>query len=157
MNREQITDLAGPESIWWNGNRPTPEDLNRLGDTSMQALLGIAVTEVGDDYLKARMPVDTRTHQPWGRLHGGASIALAETLGSLGAGHTVDREAFVAVGMEINGNHIRPVHSGWVIGTAWPESRGRTTQIWSIRIADENDKLVCISRFTAAIIPLDRK
>lgn len=157
MNREHVARLLGTEPIWWNGKKPTPEALNRLGDDSMQAVLGIEVTEVGEDYLKGRMPVDTRTHQPWGRLHGGASIALAETLGSLGAGHTVDREEFVAVGMEINGNHIRPVHSGWVIGTAWPESRGRTTQIWSIRIADENNKLVCISRFTAAIIPLDRK
>lgn len=131
--------------------------MNRIGANSMQALLGIEVIEVGDDFLTARMPVNARTHQPWGRLHGGASIALAETLGSLGAAYTVDRENFAAVGMEINGNHVRPVHSGFVFGTARPESRGRTTQIWSIRITDEADKLVCISRFTAAIIPLESK
>lgn len=144
-------------SIWWQGIRPQPDVLNRIGAKTMQAHLGIEITDVGDDWLAGRMPVDARTHQPFGRLHGGASIVLAETLGSLGAAHTVDREQFVAVGLEINGNHVRPVHAGWVTGTARPESRGRTTQIWSIRITDDNGKLVCISRFTAAIITLERK
>ena len=123
----------------------------------MQALLGIEVTAVGDDWLAGRMPVDIRTHQPWGRLHGGASLALAETLGSLGAAHVIDLDKCIAVGMEINANHIRPVHTGWVTGLARPESIGRSTQIWSIRITDENEKLVCISRFTVAVIPLERK
>jgi 1,4-dihydroxy-2-naphthoyl-CoA hydrolase len=122
----------------------------------MQGFLGIEVIEVTDHALIGRMPVDARTHQPWGRLHGGASVVLAETLGSLGASHTLDRQHFTAVGMEINANHVRPVHEGWVIATAHPETRGRTTQIWSIRISDEQGRLVCISRFTAAVISIDR-
>jgi 1,4-dihydroxy-2-naphthoyl-CoA hydrolase len=143
--------------IWWQAIRPRPEALNLLGASSMQSILGIEVTDVGDDWLAGRMPVDNRTHQPWGRLHGGASLTLAETLGSLGAAHTIDLERFIAVGMEINANHIRPAHTGWVTGTARPESIGRTTQIWSIRINNQNGKLVCISRFTVAVIPLERK
>lgn len=157
MNSAQVMTPTAPKSIWWQAVRPQPDALNLLGVSSMQALLGIEVTAVGDDWLAGRMPVDIRTHQPWGRLHGGASLALAETLGSLGAAHTVDVDKFIAVGMEINANHIRPAHTGWVTGTARPESIGRTTQIWSIRITDENKKLVCISRFTVAIIPLERK
>jgi len=145
------------QPIWWQAVRPQPDALNQLGAHSMQAILGIEVVAVGDDWLAGRMPVDARTHQPWGRLHGGASLALAETLGSLAAAHTVDLERFIAVGMEINANHIRPAHTGWVTGIARPESIGRTTQIWSIRITDENEKLVCISRFTVAVIPLERK
>jgi 1,4-dihydroxy-2-naphthoyl-CoA hydrolase len=157
MNPAYVNVGATPKSIWWKAVRPQPDALNLLGVNSMQALLGIEVMAVGDDWLAGRMPVDIRTHQPWGRLHGGASLALAETLGSLGAAHTVDLDKFIAVGMEINANHIRPAHTGWVTGTASPESIGRTTQIWSIRITDENEKLVCISRFTVAVIPLERK
>ena len=143
-------------SIWWQGIRPDADALNRLGADCMQGLLGIEVTDVADDALTGRMPVNSRTHQPWGRLHGGASIVLAETLGSLGAVHTLDQTRFMAVGMEINANHVRPVHEGWVIAVARPETRGRTTQIWSIRITDEQGRLVCISRFTAAVIGVDR-
>ena len=150
------TMTAAPASIWWQGARPQADALNRIGADTMQAFLGIEITEVTDDALIGRMPVEPRTHQPWGRLHGGASIVLAETLGSLGAVHTLDQEQFMAVGMEINANHIRPVREGWVIGTARPESRGRTTQIWSIRITDEQGRLVCISRFTAAVIAIER-
>jgi 1,4-dihydroxy-2-naphthoyl-CoA hydrolase len=157
VNASQVVDVTVPQSIWWQAINPNPDALNLLGVNSMQALLGIEVTAVGDDWLAGRMPVDVRTHQPWGRLHGGASLALAETLGSLAAAHTIDLERFIAVGMEINANHIRPAHTGWVTGTARPESIGRTTQIWSIRITDENEKLVCISRFTVAVIPLERK
>ncbi len=143
--------------IWWQGVRPDADALNRLGADCMQGFLGIEVTDVADDALTGRMPVNFRTHQPWGRLHGGASIVLAETLGSLGAVHTLDQTRFMAVGMEINANHVRPVHEGWVIAEARPETRGRTTQIWSIRINDEQGRLVCISRFTAAVIGIDRK
>ena len=103
------------------------------------------------------MPVDHRTHQPFGRLHGGASVALAETVGSVAAAHTLDPERFVAVGMEINANHVRPVRDGWVHATARAENIGRTTQIWSIRIEDEAGKLVCISRLTVAVIEVARK
>lgn len=150
------TTSHAPGSIWWQEVRPEPDALNRLGASCLQELLGIEVTEVSDDALTGRMPVDPRTHQPWGRLHGGASIVLAETLGSLGAVHTLDQSRFMAVGMEINANHVRPVHEGWVFGTARPETRGRTTQIWSIRITDEQGRLVCISRFTAAVIAIER-
>lgn len=122
----------------------------------MQGFLGIEIIDVTDDALTGRMPVDARTHQPWGRLHSGASVVLAETLGSIGAAQTLDPQHFTAVGMEINANHVRPVHEGWVIATARPESRGRTTQIWSIRITDEQGRLVCISRFTAAVIAINR-
>ena len=143
-------------SIWWQGVRPEPGALNRMSAKSLQAVLGIELTEVGDDFLSGRMPVDARTHQPWGRLHGGASVVLAETIATLGAVHTLDQDHFMAVGMEINANHLRPVREGWVTGTARPEARGRTTQVWSVRITDEDGRLVCISRFTAAVIPIER-
>lgn len=147
---------AQTSSIWWQGVRPEVDTLNRIGADTMQGFLGIEITDVADDALIGRMPVEPRTHQPWGRLHGGASIVLAETLGSLGAVHTLDQAHFMAVGMDINANHVRPVREGWVIGTARAETRGRTTQIWSIRITDEQDRLVCISRFTAAVIAIER-
>jgi 1,4-dihydroxy-2-naphthoyl-CoA hydrolase len=100
--------------------------------------------------------VDARTVQPHGRLHGGASVALAETVGSLAANLTLDPAKQIAVGLDINANHIRPVKQGLVIATARPEALGRTTQVWSIRIVDEQDRLVCISRLTMAIIPVER-
>ncbi len=123
----------------------------------MAGHIGIEFVDVGDDSLTARMPVDARTHQPFGRLHGGASVALAETVGSVAAANVVDATRFVAVGMEINANHIRPAYSGWVRATARPENLGRTTHVWSIRVEDEAGKLVCISRLTVAVIALDRK
>ena len=117
--------------------------------------LGIEFLETGDDYLKARMPVDHRTQQPMGLLHGGASVTLAETMGSVGAYLCVDPQKQICVGLEINANHIRGVSSGWVYGVARPMHIGKTTQVWEIKITDEQDKLVCISRITMAI--LDRK
>src|SRR5437899_10211336 len=99
--------------------------------------LGIEITEYGDDFLRARMPVDHRTHQPMGLLHGGASVALAESLGSIGAQLCVDPARYAVVGLEINANHIRGVTSGWVTGTARPLHRGRTTHVWEIRIEEE--------------------
>jgi 1,4-dihydroxy-2-naphthoyl-CoA hydrolase len=110
--------------------------------------LGIEFIELGEDYLKARMPVDERTRQPFGILHGGASVALAETLGSTGAGLVIDRTKQRCVGQEINANHVRSVASGWVIGTARPLHIGRRSQVWEIRITDEQERLVCISRIT---------
>lgn len=142
--------------IWWGGELPELSYLNNLSESGMPAHLGIEFTEVGTDYMTARMPVDHRTHQPFGRLHGGASVALAETVGSVAAGNCVDREASVAVGLEINANHVRPAFDGFVYGTARPENIGRTTQIWSIRITDEAGRLVCISRLTMAVIARDR-
>lgn len=129
--------------------------LDQLGERSRNSLvehLGIEFLEIGDDYLKARMPVDNRTKQPAGILHGGASVALAETLGSIAAGLCVDREKRRIVGLEINANHVRPVHDGWVTGIALPIHVGNSTQVWEIRIYDEQDKLVCISRLTVANI-----
>jgi 1,4-dihydroxy-2-naphthoyl-CoA hydrolase len=140
----------------WHEHAPEIEALTRLGDNALAAHLGIEFVAVGDNWLSARMPVDHRTHQPFGRLHGGASVALAETIASVGAGFTIDRSNYVAVGMEINANHIRPAKQGWVTGTATAESIGRTSQIWTIRIVDEADKLVCLSRITIAVIPIAR-
>lgn len=118
----------------------------------MMEHLGIVFTEVGDDYISAEMPVDHRHHQPYGLLHGGASVTLAETLGSVAAHLTVDTDKYKTVGLEINANHIRAVHSGTVTGTARPLHIGRTTQVWEIRIKNEQDKLTCVSRITMAVI-----
>ena len=115
--------------------------------------IGIAVTDIGDDYVRGTMPVDARTHQPYGLLHGGASVALAETLGSLGAMMCADAKTHLAVGLDINANHLRGVTDGIVTGTARPIHIGRTTQVWEIRIEDERLRLICIARLTVAIVP----
>lgn len=130
--------------------------LTAMGAASLPGHIGIEFVERGDDWLKARMPVDRRTHQPYGRLHGGASVALAETVASMAASLTVDPAQSAVVGMEINANHIRPVRDGFVYGVAKAEALGRTTQVWTIRITDEADKLVCLSRITMAVIPAPR-
>ena len=126
--------------------------ISERGKGTMIEHLGIELVEVGDDFLKCRMPVDRRTHQPAGLLHGGASVALAETMGSAAAFHCIDRERFYCVGQEINANHVRGVTGGWVYGVARPAHIGRTSHVWEIRITDERDKLVCISRITMAVI-----
>lgn len=114
--------------------------------------LGIEFLEAGDDSLTARMPVDARTCQPARVLHGGASVALAETLASWAATFVVDREKNYCVGLEINANHVRAATSGWVTGTARPVHLGRSTQVWEVRISDESQRLVCISRVTMAVL-----
>jgi 1,4-dihydroxy-2-naphthoyl-CoA hydrolase len=114
--------------------------------------LGIELIEVGADFLKARMPVDQRTRQPAGVLHGGASVALAETLASWAATFCVDPAQHHCVGIEINANHVRPAADGWVYGTARPVNLGRTIQVWEVRIVNADDKLVCISRVTMAVL-----
>lgn len=119
--------------------------------------LGIVITEIGDDYVAATMPVDERTLQPHGRLHGGASVVLAETVGSMAANFTLDPTQQIAVGLEINANHVRTVRGGMVHATARPEALGRTTQVWSIRIVDDEQRLICISRLTIAILSAERK
>lgn len=116
--------------------------------------LGIVITEVGPDFLRGTMPVDRRTVQPFGLLHGGASVLLAETLGSQASFLTVDPGQNRCVGLDINANHVRGVTSGQVVGTARPVHLGRTTQIWEIRIETEDGKLVCISRITMAVLPI---
>lgn len=143
--------------IWFSGKRPLIETLMKFYEGTLQGHLGMESVECGDDWLRVRMPVDHRTVQPFGRLHGGASVALAETAASMAATMCVDPEKWVVVGIEINANHVRPVRDGWVYATARPETMGRSIQVWSVRIEDEDGKLVCISRFTAAVIPLDSK
>jgi 1,4-dihydroxy-2-naphthoyl-CoA hydrolase len=133
----------------------TQATLDQLKDRSKNTLaehLGIDYLEIGDDYLKAKMPVDHRTKQPAGLLHGGASVVLAETLGSIAATLCVNIEKKMVVGLEVNANHIRPVSDGWVTGVAKPVHIGNSTQIWEIKIYNEQDKLICISRLTVAII-----
>ena len=123
-----------------------------LARTGLAGALGIELVELGPDRVVATMPVDDRTRQPFGLLHGGASIALAETVASFGAVTRIDRERFLAVGQEINANHLRGVRDGVVTATAVPVHVGRTSQVWSIEIADERGRLVCISRCTMAIV-----
>jgi len=130
----------------------TLEDLKERSRNTLMEHLGIEYLEIGEDYVKARMPVDGRTKQTAGILHGGASAALAETLGSIAAGMCVDREREMIVGLEINANHISRVKDGWVTGITRPIHVGKTTQIWEIRINDEQAKLVCISRLTVSNI-----
>jgi 1,4-dihydroxy-2-naphthoyl-CoA hydrolase len=132
------------------------DEINGWRETMVQ-WIGIKVVEVGDDFVRGTMPVDARTHQPYGLLHGGASVALAETLGSLGAMMCADAASEIAVGLDINANHVRGVTSGVVTGTARPLHIGRTTQVWEIRIEDERARLVCISRLTVAIVPKPAK
>jgi 1,4-dihydroxy-2-naphthoyl-CoA hydrolase len=127
------------------------DEVNEMSKHSAIGHLGIELTELGDDHLTGRMPVDRRTVQPFGILHGGASVLLAETLVSAAATFVVE-PGKACVGMEINANHLRPVTSGWVTGTARPISLGRRSQVWEVRIVDDNDKLVCISRCTMAVI-----
>ena len=127
--------------------------LNALNDGTAAAALGIRIVEVGDDYIRATMPVDARTRQPFGLLHGGASVLLAETLGSMAGVMTLDAARELAVGLEINANHVRAVSSGQVTGTARPLHVGRTTQVWEIRIENEKGALVCVSRITLAVVP----
>ncbi|MBL8519087.1 MAG: hotdog fold thioesterase [Betaproteobacteria bacterium] len=131
---------------------PTLDQLNASNANTIHVPLGIEFTEIGEDYIKARMPVDARTHQPFGLLHGGASVVLAESLGSMATFLNIDSEKFAAVGIEVNANHVRGVKSGWVTGTVRPLHVGRSTQLWDIRIEDEAGKLVCISRLTVAVI-----
>ncbi len=129
------------------------DGLNAYSRNTMVDTLGIVITAVGADSLTATMPVDNRTRQPFGLLHGGASVALDETLGSLAAWLCLDDPAAqLAVGLEINANHVRGVRDGVVTGTARPEHLGRSTQVWSIRIEDEKGRLVCVSRLTVAVV-----
>ena len=137
-------------TIW---QRPlTLEGINAWGRVNMIDHLDITFTEIGDDYLKATMPVDHRTTQPLGLLHGGASVVLAETLGSTAATLCVDVEKQYCVGIEINANHLRGVRQGTVTGTARPVHIGRRTQVWQIHIHDEGDRLVAVSRLTLAVL-----
>jgi uncharacterized protein (TIGR00369 family) len=133
---------AAPLPDWYAGD----------SNAGLPTTLGIEIVEISDARVVATMPVDARTRQPFGILHGGASIALAETVASFGAVALIDRERYMAVGQEINGNHLRPKLDGIVRATGVPVHVGRTTQVWSIEIRDEEGRLVCISRCTMAIV-----
>lgn len=135
--------------------KPSLEQLNKQSQNTMVSHLGIIFTEISADGISATMPVDERTKQPMGLLHGGANVALAETLGSVAASLTIDMSKQACVGLEINANHLKGVKSGMVTGTAAPLHIGKSTQVWEIKIKNEQDQLCCISRITLAI--LDKK
>lgn len=141
-------------AIWFKTPDETAAQALHAG--TMMEWLDIKITEIGDDFLCGDMPVDHRTVQPYGILHGGASVVLAESLGSIAAHLVVDSEKFYCVGMEINANHIRPVRAGRVKGTARPVHIGRTSHVWNIEIVNNEGKLVCISRITMAIVAKDQ-
>lgn len=130
----------------------TPEILNTQYNTNMTKALGIEYTEVGKDYICGKMPVTENTKQPFGLLHGGASVVLAESLGSIGSNMMVDTDVNHCVGQEINANHVRSATEGFVYGKAICIHKGRTNHIWEIKITNEEDKLVCASRLTIAVI-----
>jgi len=121
-------------------------------DNTMTEQIGIEITDFGDNFICGRMPVDHRTVQPFGLLHGGASATLAETLGSIAGGLKVDRELQTVVGVEINCNHLRSAKNGWVYGKATPVKIGRKIQVWNIEIKNDDEKLVCVSRLTLAVV-----
>lgn len=138
-------------SIWFNKNLSI-DHFSSLGKGTMGDFLGIEWVELGDNFLKARMPVDHRTKQPYGLLHGGASCVLAETIGSVTSAMVIDPAQFQCVGLEINANHVHSATSGYVTGIATPLHLGKATHVWDIKIYNEEEKLVCISRLTVAII-----
>jgi uncharacterized protein (TIGR00369 family) len=137
-------------SIW--KSPLTVQEMNTLHEKTMVQHLGINFTELGDDFVRATMPVDQRTRQPYGLLHGGASVVLAETIGSMGAALCIDMQQYQCVGQEINANHVRAARSGLVTGTARPVHLGGRSQVWAIDIVNDAGKLVCTSRLTVAII-----
>ncbi len=128
------------------------QTLNKMSAKTLTELLGIEFTEIGTDWITAKMPVDQRTHQPYGLLHGGASVALAETLGSIAAHCCLDSTKQYCVGLDINANHLKAVRDGFVYGTARPIHVGKSTQVWEIKIVNEKKELICISRITMAIL-----
>ena len=136
----------------WFSQTISLTQLNPLGKDTMGEYLGMEWVEIGDDFLKMKMPVGKRTIQPYGLLHGGASCALAETVGSVASHLVIDTEKFICVGLEINANHVRSVRSGFVTATCSPLHLGSSTHVWDIRIHDEAGHLVCVSRLTVAIL-----
>lgn len=139
----------------WHSQKFTLDTLNEMTENTMSEWLGVTFTEIGESYLRAAMPVNEKTMQPYGILHGGASVALAETLGSVASALVIDPEKSICVGMEINANHLRSASKGQVHGIATPLHLGKSSHVWEIRIFDDAQKLICVSRHTVAI--LDRK
>lgn len=141
--------------IWFKDY--TLEDIAWMSKGTMVEAIGIELTEIAPDSLKGRMPVDNRTMQPMKILHGGASVALAETLGSVAAGLVIDATKYICVGLDINANHLRPASSGFVYGEAKPIHIGKKTHVWSIEIKNEEGKMVCISRLTMSVLEMGSK
>jgi 1,4-dihydroxy-2-naphthoyl-CoA hydrolase len=136
----------------WHSLDISLDQLNEIGKGTMAEFLGMEFTEIGPDYIRMMMPVDQRTQQPYGLLHGGASAALAETVGSVASALIIDQTKQICVGMEINANHLRGVKGGYVHAIAKPLHIGSTSHVWDIRITDDQHKLVCVSRLTMAIL-----
>ncbi len=131
----------------------TVEELNGRPKGHIGELIGIEFTEITEDSISARMPVNEKTHQPYGILHGGASVVLAESLGSVASNMIIDSNKYIGVGLEVNANHLRPVKSGFVTGICKPIHIGGKTHVWDIRLYDDRGKTNCVSRLTVAIIP----
>jgi 1,4-dihydroxy-2-naphthoyl-CoA hydrolase len=140
-------------SIWFH-KKISVDDLKGIGANTMAEFLDLKWEEIGDDYLKLSMPVNTKTQQPYGFLHGGASCVLAETVGSVASALVIDQEKFYCVGLEINANHLRSVSEGIVTAKASPLHLGKSTHVWDIKIYDQEQKLFCVSRLTVAILPV---
>ena len=141
-------------SIWFHQINFVVE-LGSINTNTMAEFLGLKWEEIGDDFLKMSMPVNNKTRQPYGFLHGGASCVLAETIGSFGSALVIDREKWYCVGLEINANHLRSVTKGSVIANARPLHLGKSTHVWDIKIYDDEEKLICVSRLTVAILPME--
>ena len=139
-------------SIWFH--KEFDDRVKQMQKGNILEQLGIEVVEIGDDFVKGKMPVDHRTHQPTGLLHGGASVVLAESLGSIGANLVIDNSKQLCVGIEVNANHIRSVREGYVFGVARPVNLGGKIHVWSIEITNEEGKIVCSSRLTMAVISI---
>ncbi len=137
-------------SIWFSP--PKLDQVNQWSQGTMLAHLGIEITEIGDDYIEGTMPADHRTFQPFKLVHGGANVVLAESLGSIGAQLTINPEKFYCVGQEVNANHLRGVRQGTVRGRAQQVYKGKTSQVWEIKLFDERNKMTCISRLTVAVV-----
>jgi len=139
------------KSIWFNPEMDLTS-FSDLGKGNMAEWLGLSFTEVGPDFLKGTIPVDHRTRQPYGLLHGGASVVLAETLGSISSAMVIDHSKYLCVGLEVNANHLRPAREGFVTGICKPIHLGATTHVWDIRLYDERGRITCICRLTVAIL-----
>ncbi len=137
-------------TIWFKKDLAL-EHFSHWGENTMTSHIGLEFTELGENYLMAKMPVDHRTIQPYGLLHGGASVVLAETLGSVASALVIDHDNYISLGIEINANHVRSARKGYVYGKCLPLHLGSSIHIWEIKITDENEKLICVSRLTVAI------
>jgi 1,4-dihydroxy-2-naphthoyl-CoA hydrolase len=138
-------------SIWHR--RPDPALIHKMSQKTIDSHLGIEIIDVGDDYIVGTMPVDQRTVQPYGVVHGGANVVLAESLGSIAGGHVIDMTKKLCFGQEVSATHVRPVSSGLVIGTARPIHLGKRSHVWEIRLTNEEGKLSCLAKLTLAIVP----